>query len=353
MTELPTTPIDHPAGWTADELAGDGRWVLRLDDAERAEIAAAVDAVKAKDLELFSFGRDDFPLPTLGPRLAGVAGELEEGRGCVLLKGMDVSGPLDDVKLAYWGVGVHMGRPVAQNARGDLIGNIRDFGRAYEEKNVRGYTTNAELHYHCDAMDAVSLLCLNPAKSGGQSLIASSTAIFNAILRTRPEALELLGRGFHFDLRGEGVTGDADETTFHKVPVFSWHQGRLSCRYNAKTIVDGQRKAGEPLSDAEEEIVYLVRRLASDPRFQFSMAFEPGDVQVLSNHLVLHSRTSFEDWPDEGRKRHLIRLWFNLDPDVARPLDSKFADRYNTGPRHGVCVTDRHAGWVPEMPQAS
>lgn len=353
MPDLPTTPIAHRSAWTAGELAADPRWVFRLNDADRAEIDAAVEAVKSAGKRAFEFGRDAFPLPGLADRIADMVDEVENGRGCVLIKGMDVERPLDDVKIAYWGLGVHLGWPVAQNARGDLIGNIRDFGRGYQEKNVRGYTTNAELGFHCDAMDAVSLLCLRPAKSGGESLIASSTAIFNEILATRPEALELLGRGFHFDLRGEGVTGGADETTFHKVPVFSWYEGRLSCRYNAKTIIDGQAKAGEPLSEDEQAIVTLVRQLAADPRFRFSMDFEPGDVQVLSNHLILHSRTAFEDWPDEEKKRHLIRLWFNLDPDVARPLAPEFADRYNTGPRQGVHVTDKHAGWVPEMPQAS
>ena len=33
-----------------------------------------------------------------------------------------------------------------------------------------------------------------------------------------------------------------------------------------------------------------------------------GDIQILNNHAILHSRTEFEDWPEPERKRHLLRL---------------------------------------------
>ena len=40
------------------------------------------------------------------------------------------------------------------------------------------------------------------------------------------------------------------------------------------------------------------------------MALEPGDIQLLSNHTIVHARTAYED--DPGRKRHLLRLWLTL-----------------------------------------
>ena len=39
---------------------------------------------------------------------------------------------------------------------------------------------------------------------------------------------------------------------------------------------------------------------------------EPGDIQLLNNHVTLHSRTEFEDWPEEDRKRHLLRMWLSM-----------------------------------------
>ena len=38
-------------------------------------------------------------------------------------------------------------------------------------------------------------------------------------------------RGFHYDLRGEGPSGDADEVTINRLATFSWHEQRLSCRF--------------------------------------------------------------------------------------------------------------------------
>lgn len=43
------------------------------------------------------------------------------------------------------------------------------------------------------------------------------------------------------------------------------------------------------------------------------MQFVPGDVQLISNHTVLHARTAYEDEPAAGAKRHLLRLWLSFD----------------------------------------
>ena len=182
----------------------------------------------------------------------------------------------------------------------------------------------------------VGLLCRHPARSGGESLIASATAIFNHLAVERPDLIPPLLAGFHFDLRGEGVTDDPDETTFHRVPVFSWFGGRLSCRYNGKTIEDGMAKRGMPLDGLALEAVREVGRLAIAPPFRFDMTFEKGDIQLLSNHSILHARAAFEDWPEPERRRTLWRLWLNLRD--GRPLAPAFADRLNTGPRGGVFV---------------
>ena len=67
------------------------------------------------------------------------------------------------------------------------------------------------------------------------------------------------------------------------------------------------------------------------------MRLEPGDIQLVHNHTLLHDRTAFTDWPEPERRRHLLRLW--LAPDDARPLPEVFAQRYGTvvaGRRGGV-----------------
>ena len=334
---LPTRPIEEPAAWRPEDLVRDSSWIHVLGDSDLEELAAALEQVRSRNLGAGEFEREDFPLPSLSLRLEKVVQELEHGRGCVLIKGLDVDRyTIADLKALYWGLGVHLGIPITQNAKGQLIGHVTDSGRDYYSKNVRGYTTNDAIRPHCDSSDVVALLCVHHAKQGGESIIASSITIFNEILKTRPQYLDTLAEGFHFDLRGEGATGDSDEVTRHKVPVFCYHAGRLSARYNRKTIEDGQRKAGLPLTAEALEAVAYVGELALRKDIRFDMRFERGDIQILNNHTILHARNDFEDFPEPERKRNLMRLWLNLRN--GRELPARFADRLNTGPRGGVAV---------------
>lgn len=331
-------PLDHPSVWRREDMEGRDDWVRVFTDAELEEIAAAL----PRRFGAPGFGKADFPLPVLGPGLAEMVDELENGRGFVMMRGLDRLG-LDPQGLrdVYWGLAQHMGRTISQNSTGALIGEVFDRGFSYDDNNVRGHTTNAEIGPHCDTADVVGLLCVYPAEEGGESLIASSAAIYNEILATRPHLVEALAAGFRIDLAGKGPTGAADEVTRSRIPIFSWYEGRLSCRFNRKQIEDGQRKLGRTLSDDELEAVETVERLALDPRFRLDMDFRPGDIQWLNNHAILHGRAGYRDSTDPERRRLLLRLWINI-PN-GRPLAPAFADRLNTGPRGGVYAREARA----------
>ena len=43
------------------------------------------------------------------------------------------------------------------------------------------------------------------------------------------------------------------------------------------------------------------------------MTLEPGDMQWISNHSILHARDGYEDPPDPDQKRLLLRLWLSLE----------------------------------------
>ena len=332
------TPLDRPSVWRREDMAGREDWIRTFSDAELEEIRAAL----PRRFGAPGFGKADFPLPVLGPRLEEIVDELENGRGFLVMRGLDRLG-LDPQGLrdVYWGLARHMGRTISQNSTGALIGEVFDRGLDYDDNNVRGHTTNAEIGPHCDTADVVGLLCVHPAEEGGESLIASSGAIYNEILATAPHLVEALAAGFRIDLAGKGPTGAADEVTRSRIPVFSWYAGRLSCRFNRKQIEDGQRKLGRSLSDEELEAVETVERLALDPRFRLDMDFRAGDIQWLNNHAILHGRAGYRDSADPERRRLLLRLWMNI-PN-GRPLAPAFADRLNTGPRGGVYAREVRA----------
>lgn len=331
----PGEPVREASVWKAADVAGDEAWVYRFTDADLEELDAAVESIRAQALGACGFRREDFPLPRLGPRIAGFLHELEHGRGFVLLRGLSVERYDEEALWAlYWGLGVHLGQPITQNAQGERIVRVTDHGDDYGAANVRGHRTRFGILPHCDSADMVGLLCVRPAGSGGASTIASSAAIHNEILVRHPEYLDVLYRGFRINLAGKGPTGTPEEVTQNAIPVFSRYRGRISCRFNQKQIEDGAAATGTALTALERDAISSVGSLALSDTFRLDMDFLPGDIQLLNNHAILHSRQGFTDHPEPERKRLLLRLWVNV-PE-GRALAPEFADRLNSGPRGGV-----------------
>ena len=53
----------------------------------------------------------------------------------------------------------------------------------------------------------------------------------------------------------------------------------------------------------------MIETIANDPAFHVDMDFQPGDVQLLNNARILHSREAYDDDDDLDERRHLLRLW--------------------------------------------
>jgi hypothetical protein len=328
--------IAGPAAWYGPQLAGRTDWVHAVGGDEVAEIESAVRDLEGSGLEPTALRREAFSLPTFGPRLRRILAEVLDGRGFVLLRGLPVHewGPRRSA-LALLGLGVHLGNLRPQNARGHLLGHVRDQGLSSRDPNVRIYQTRERQNYHTDSCDVVGLLCLHPARSGGLSSLVSSVTIFNELRRRRPDLARVLFEPIETDRRGEVAPG---QRPFFRIPVFNWHAGRLSTIYHRSYIESARRFAGvSPLTAAQTEALDAFEALANDRALHFFMEFRPGDVQLVCNHSLLHDRTAFEDWPEPERRRHLLRLW--LAPAEARPLPAVFADRYGSvvpGDRGGI-----------------
>ena len=175
--------INGLSAWKSSELRADKGWIYNLDDKEKLEIETAVELVHKKKLKVYEFGINDFPLEKLAVRIDSIIDQVENGRGCALIKGLNPADYDEDtLKLIYWGLGVHIGVPISQNSKGQLIGHVRDRGGDYYSHNVRGYTTNSRIRPHCDPADTVALLCVQPAKKGGESEISSSTSIYLSLI---------------------------------------------------------------------------------------------------------------------------------------------------------------------------
>lgn len=309
-------PFQSRSAWTARDMADPNDWVHRVSDDDIAEIDAALRHVQARGLSIPDITRETFPLDGFAASLAEIRHEIEDGCGFVMLRGLPVDRySRDEAQLIFWGIGAYWGEAVGQNQMGDVVGHVMNVARDWNTDNHgRGYQSRDALSFHCDKNDAVALMCWNGAKSGGLSCIASSAAIHNAMLERRPDLLELLYGPFHVDFRGEEMEG---HKPYNIQPVFTRRDGRVYGRYGRTYIMTGQRFDDAPqLTDDQIAAVDMVDAMANSDEFRLDMTFERGDIQILNNHVILHSRTAFEDWPEPERQRHLFRLLF-LSPTFA------------------------------------
>ncbi len=336
---LPPQRIEGPSAWLGPQMAADEHWIEHLSAAELAEVHAAIGQHKASGLAFADITTATFPLPTLGPRLKRMLDDVLNGRGFVLIRGFPVERySTEEAAIAYLGMGAWFGSFRSQNAKGHLLGHVRDTGADINQPQTRYYQTNRQLEYHTDSCDIVGLLCLKTSRSGGESRIVSSVSLYNAMMEQRPDLAAELFHPFPTDRRGEVPDG---AQTWFDVPVFNWLDGSLTTIYVGQYIRSAQKNCpgARPLTAREEEALAMLDALSNDPRFCLQMEFRPGDMQFLHNHQILHSRTDFEDWPEPEKKRHLLRLW--LAPKEARALPESFAARYGSltpGERGGIIV---------------
>jgi len=299
------------AAWRGPEVAASDAWRTSLDDAQIAELLRALEHARASGKPTESLSTSDFPLSTLGPEVARWREFVANGLGFHVVSGVPVDALSQaDAETLFWCLGLHFGRPGAQNPQGDLLGHVTDTGDDASDPFVRLYRTSADIAYHCDAADVVGLLCLRAARQGGASRIVSSVSVHDELARTRPELIPRLFEPFLLDVRNEDRSG---ALRYLPIPPCRFEEGRLRTFYHSDYFRSVQRHDDVPdFSEQERELLDLYEEIASDPSLYLDMELEPGDVQWLSNHVILHARTAYDDHPEPARRRHLLRLWLSL-----------------------------------------
>ncbi|HJU29881.1 MAG TPA: TauD/TfdA family dioxygenase, partial [Hyphomicrobiaceae bacterium] len=289
IDDLPA-PVQGAAVWYGPDMAQRTDWVHALTDEDVAEVERAMRPLAAAAGDIAAITKRDFPLPGLAPKLAAICAEVIDGRGFVLMRGLPVERwSIRESATAYFGIGSHIGRARSQNAKGHVLGHVRDLGRnAAQDPTARVYQTRERQTYHTDSCDIVGLLCLKTAKSGGASALVSSMTIYNEMLKRRPDLLVHLFQPLHTDRRGEVPAG---QKPWHDIPVYNWHEGRLSALYSRRYIESARRFPEVPaLTPQQIEALDVFDALAEDPAINMQMTFRPGDMQWVHNHTMLHDR---------------------------------------------------------------
>ena len=306
-----------PAVWWGRDLDDDPSWVHQLTENTVFTIQQAVQFVKTKGLSFPHFQKEDFPIGKIRSELSYYADELENGKGFLLLRGMPIEGCSDEeINIINYGLGLHLGTPVCQNPKGDLLGEVMNVGDI-TKKETRVYETNAYLPYHTDPSDVFGLMSIRKAKSGGMTSVISAGAVYNEILEHYPQYLGLLYRPLPY--------AHLSKENTDKSPIFSFHEGKLSCRYLRQYIELGCEIQNQPLSRVEIAALDVFDRIIHDQNIRLDMMLEPGDMLLANNYAVMHSRTAFEDFNEPEQRRKLIRLWVKM-PN-ARALAPDFPGR--------------------------
>lgn len=338
---LPPEFIDIPSAWRgADMAARTDQWIVHLSQADIADLEQAATSFLAATREIGEISKDKFPLPRFGAHLAAMKQRLINGIGFEVLRGLPVASYSQQMAAAiFCGIGAHLGSARSQNAMGHILGHVRDIGADVKNPTTRIYQTAERQTFHTDSCDVVGLLCLREAMEGGKSLLVSTTTIYNEMRKRRPDLAALLFEPVATDRRGEVPEG---QKPYFEIPVLNWHAGYLTGLYQRQYVDSAQRFPDAPrLTPDRVAALDLFDDLANDPQLHLSMQLQPGDMQFVYNHGLLHDRTGFRDWPEVAKKRHLLRLWLAIDGD--RPLPEVFKQRYgiiDVGNRGGIIIKD-------------
>jgi hypothetical protein len=135
------------------------------------------------------------------------------------------------------------------------------------------------------------------------------------MLRRRPDLAAALYEEMWRSRFGEE---DATDDSSYPLPVWGVRDGKFTSHYSRTFIEAAQRRPEVPrLSPAQAEALDLLHELAEE--LCFEMSFAPGDIQFVNNHVIYHARTAFEDAPEQGADRLLLRLWMAVPNSRALP----------------------------------
>jgi hypothetical protein len=311
--------LETGSEWHAQDVADESQWIEQLDEAELDELDAALRRALEKSDQVLDISKNDFPLPGLQPRLHMIERDLIDGRGFVLLRGIDRERySRGEMELIYWGIGMHLGAPWPQNQYGHVLGDVTDQGIDPADSTSRGNEIGKiAFPYHSDGSDLVGLMCLQKAKTGGISTVANAVSIHNDLVSEAPDLAAALYEPQPYDFRGAEPKG---APPWYELPVFTNWNGRLFVRYIRPYILASQRHDTAPrIHEQAERAMQRIDAMTNDSNYNVFMDLEPGDIQFVNNYHVLHARTAYEDDREAGVIRHLKRLWLATDSLKDRP----------------------------------
>ncbi|KAI0420825.1 Clavaminate synthase-like protein [Xylaria grammica] len=325
--------------WHGSQFNDEASYVVHLTASEVDEVNAALSSFQAlREATGLSPGHispKNFVLPTLGPTLRALSRRVHNEEGFFVLRGLK---PWNYKRLentiVFTGIASYVAnRRGVQCADGPVMTHIFDYSTEIEEKEKlnEGYLGHANrtspLPFHTDDGHIISLYCVKSADIGGRTLLASSWAIYNELLATRPDIIETLKEDWLWD---SFILSNPSFTR----PLLSEVDGKLICNYRIRPFqgTPGYPRNPElgPLPSHHAEALDIVGKIAE--KLCLAFEFKTGDIQFVNNLSILHAREEFKRAEGADARRHLLRLvqrddelGWELPREMGGAMDKMFA----------------------------
>jgi hypothetical protein len=203
------------------------------------------------------------------------------------------------------------------NTRYGAFYDVKDYGGDYRESRIPVSQTHDTTGFHTDSSAKnyypkyAGLLCIRPALSGGESLLANALDFLEFADQKMPECSALLKIPVIRDIVTPGTDFSMDNLRANRFPVLN-NEGDIPVfRYMRYWIERGHEKAGIPLPVAYVDALNELDKFLDKSENQFRYLLEAGDMLFFNNTVLLHNRTSFVNPPETGKERLMVRTWID------------------------------------------
>ena len=330
MTPQYDKQIVSKMAWKPEAYKGKEDLTFSLGVAHCAALEEILDSTRQLPIEAIT--REHCRHPALDTDLSGVMQEVLHGRGLVLMRGVPVANrEQDEIERLCWILNNQFGVLLSQNCLGHRMTLVQEERLPNGEQTTRGHKSSGELAMHTDNSEIFTLLCVRPSRQGGDTQFASALTVHNEILASRPDILPILYRGFPYHRRSD-QPDDHPAVTPYNVPVFCNVDGIVSINLIIGSIMAGVHASGRSLTDEEFDALDVLKEVAM--RNQFEFTYEPGEMSVVNNLTIMHSRSAYVDHDEPEKRRLLIRVWLEA-AQGRRPVVPEMRIYENQGGRFG------------------
>ena len=270
-----------------------------------------INEIRSKRMEIHSENESDFPILTNQIKIFK-RDILINGCGFFVINGSKFSEfSYDEMNSILKIISKIIGELLEQNKDHEKVVEIKDLGKTMKAGS-RYHHTKEGGSYHTDGCHIyhnfphyVGLVCINPAKSGGESKFASSYTLHNQLLEEK-NLLKILYEKFHIDKRNENKI---NESPTQYEPIFQYENNNLVFRYQRELIEAGYKKMNQSLTNIQKDALNALDRALANENFAVAYLMNPYDMMFSNNKWLIHDRNGFEDFDEENKKRVLLRTW--------------------------------------------